>query len=268
MGEYPPTLPNKGNLAGCTLLLAYMKKFLLFGGLGLLLVLGVGYVVVAFYLGSIVKAGVNSFGPKLTQTRVELASATLSPFTGTGTLSGLTVGNPAGWSEGRAFYLGTVHLDVEPKSVFKDVIVINELVIDRPEFNYETKFVSSNIGDLLGNIQKYTGSGGATPAAKDGANKKFIVKKLRFTNGKATVIVGVAALPVALPEIKLNDLGVAEGGLTGGQLSAVVMSDVLKTIVAAATQTRGLTGADGLEKTKEVMQQLGAGVKDLFKKKP
>lgn len=246
-----------------------MKKILLFGGLGVLLVLGVVYVVVAFYLGNIVRAGVNQLGPKITQTRVELASATLSPFTGTGTLSGLTVGNPAGWGDGRAFYLGTVHLDVEPKSVFRDVIVINELTIDQPEFNYDTKFVSSNIGDLLGNIQKYAGSSGEKEqAAKDGAAKKFIVKKLRFTHGKATLGVAGTTLPVPLPEISLDNLGVAEGGLTGGQLSAVVMSDVLKTIVVAATEARGLTGADSLEKTKEAVKQLGNTVKDLFKKKP
>ncbi len=246
-----------------------MKKFLLFGGLGLLLVLGVVYVVVAFYLGNIVKAGVNNLGPKITQTKVELASATLSPFTGTGTLSGLTVGNPAGWGDGRAFYLGTVHLSVEPKTVFHDVVVISELTIDQPEFNYDTKIVSSNIGDLVGNIQKYAGSGAKEPAAKnDGPAKKFIVKKLRFTNGKATLTVGGAALPVPLPEIRLDDLGVAEGGLTGDQLSAVVMTDVLKTIVAAATEKRGLTGADSLEKTKEAAKQLGNSVKDLFKKKP
>lgn len=244
-----------------------MKKFLLFGGLGLLVVVGALYIGVAFFLGSIAKGAVNRLGPKVTQSNVVLESATISPLSGTGTLNGFTVGNPAGWSSTPALHLGRVHLDLDPKSVFGDVIVINELTIDQPEFNYETRLVSSNIGDLLANIEKYTG-GGQEAAKTEGPPKKFIVKRLRFTDGKATIGVAAAALPVPLPEIKLDNLGVQEGGLTGAQLSAVVLRDVLTTIVKAATEARGLTGADSLEKTKEAAKQLGDSVKDLFKKKP
>jgi len=70
-----------------------MKKVLLITVTLLLVLCLVAYVVATFFLGSIVKTGVNKFGPKITQTKVELASAKISP-TGTGTLTGLTVGNP------------------------------------------------------------------------------------------------------------------------------------------------------------------------------
>jgi len=239
----------------------------MFGLVGLLVVVAAVYIGVAFFLGSIVKGTVNRVGPQVTQSNVVLESATISPLSGIGTLNGFTVGNPPGWSSTPAFHLGRVHVDLVPKSVFADVIVINELTIDQPEFNYETRLVSSNINDLLANIQKYAGSG-EKEAAKEGPPKKFIVKQLRFTNGKATLGLGGTALPIPLPEIKLDNLGVAEGGLTGGQLSAVVLGDVLRTIVKAATEARGLTGADSLEKTKEAAKQLGDSVKDLFKKKP
>jgi hypothetical protein len=244
-----------------------MKKFLSLGGLGLLVLLIVGYIGVTYFLGSIVKGGVNRFGPRVTQSKVELVSATISPLSGTGNLGGFTVGNPEGWSGNPALYLGKAHVDLDPKSVFRDVIVINELVIDQPEFNYETRLVSSNIGDLLANIEEYTGRG-EKETTQEGPPKKFIVKKLRFTNGKATIGVGVAALPVPLPEIIMDNLGVAEGGLTGGQLSAAVMRDVLRTIVTAATDARGLTGADSYEKVKEAAKKFGDNVQDLFKKKP
>jgi hypothetical protein len=112
-----------------------MKKLLLILGGGLLLVLVGGYVVGTFFLGSIVRSGVNSFGPKLTQTKVVLAEADISPLTGSGSLRGLAVGNPAGWSEGNAFSLGKVHLDVEPCSIFGDHIDFNEIIIDEPVFN-------------------------------------------------------------------------------------------------------------------------------------
>ncbi len=243
-----------------------MKKFLMVSGLGLLIVVLVGYFVLTYFLGSIVQRSVNTLGPKVTQTKVELAGATLSPLTGTGTLTGFAVGNPAGWSQGNAFFLGTVHLDVEPSSIFKDTIVINELTIDQPEFLYETRLVSSNIKDLMANIEKYTGRGG-NAGDKEGTPKKFIVKKLRFTNGKVTVGIGPTALVVPLPEIKQDDIGTAEGGVSSAQVAAVIARDVLSHVVTAATAAIAEDGGKAtLGKAKETAKQIGDAVKDLFKK--
>lgn len=246
-----------------------MKKALLIIGFGLLALGLVIYLTLAFFLGGIVKAGVNNFGPKLTQTKVELAGAVLSPLSGTGTLTGLAVGNPAGWSDGNAFYLGKVHVDVQPFSVLGDRVVINEITIDQPEFNYETRILSSNIKDLLANIEKFSGSGGKEPTTKSGQPIRFIVKKFRLTNGKATVGIGPTALPVPLPPISLDDLGVAEGGITADQLATAIMRRVLSTVAASTAQAIGEQGGSAtLEKAKEAVRQLGDGVKDLFKKKP
>jgi len=246
-----------------------MKKALLILGGALLVLAFAGYIGVSYFLGDAVKAGVNKLGPQVTQSKVELGSAQLSPLTGTGTLSGLAVGNPSGWSDGRAFYLGRVHLDVAPSSIFKDTIVINELVIDQPEFNYETTLFSSNIKDLLKNVEKYTGPGEQSGGTKQAAAKKFIVKKLRFTNGKATVVVGTTSLVVPLPEIKVDDIGTAEGGVTGARVSAVVMREVLAEVASSAASALSQDGGKAtLEKAKESAKQIGDAVKDLFKKKP
>jgi hypothetical protein len=247
-----------------------MKKAFVVIGLSVVIVALVGYFAVTYFLGGIVKSGVNNFAPKLTQSDVQLAGAQLSPLTGSGTLTGLKVGNPKGWSERDAFYLGKVQLSVEPTSVFRDTIVINELVIDQPEFNYETKIVSSNIQDLLKNIESAVGRGDQV-TDKSGKPKKFIVKKFRLTHAKATVGVGPAALPVPLPEVSLDNLGVQENGITGAQLAGAIMRDVLSKIVSATAgalgQLGGTAGATSLEKTKEAAKQVGDAVKDLFKKK-
>jgi hypothetical protein len=238
-----------------------MKTFLKISLLGVLIVLIAGYFVVAYSMGSVVKTAVNRVGPKMTQSKVELAGARLSPISGSGTLTGLVVGNPAGWSAGNAFSLGQVSLDLEPRSVFEDTIVINEIIIDQPEFNYETKIVASNIQDLLKNIEQYTGAS-KDPAEKEGPPKKFIVKKFRLTNAKATVVAGGTAVPVSLPTISLDNLGVAEGGLTSGQLAAAVMKPVLAEVITVATGAIG-QASGGLS-----VEKVGEAVKGLFKKKP
>lgn len=228
------------------------------------------YLGLTFFLGSVVKAGVNTFGPKLTQTKVALAGANISPLTGSGTLSGLAVANPKGWSEADAFYLGKIHVDVEPFSVLGDHIVINEIIIDQPEFLYETKIVSSNIKDLLKNIEEFTGKGGEEPTTKSGQPIKFVVKKFRLTNGTARLGIGAGAIPLPMPPIALDDIGVKEGGITPDQLADVIMRSVLSDIVSATTQAVGkvgaTTGAAAAEAAKDAAKKTSEGIKNLFGK--
>ncbi len=242
-----------------------MKKILLFT-LGTVVVLALlGYITLQFFLGSIVKAGVNKFGPAITQTKVELKSASLSPLSGTGTLSGLTVGNPAGWTSADAFHLGTVHIDMAPFSVFGDHIVINEIIIDQPEFTYETKIVSSNISDLLANIEKSMGVQSANqPQAKNGKPLKLEVKHFVLRNGRVTLGVGGTAVTMPMPPVELTNVGTAEGGITPAQLSFAVMRSVTTSVVAASTgaltKMSGTSGAAAAEAAK----QAGEALKGLF----
>ncbi|MCX6956717.1 MAG: hypothetical protein NTV51_31710, partial [Verrucomicrobia bacterium] len=158
-----------------------MKKVTIIVG-GLVALLLVAYLCLDVFLGSVVKAGVNSFAPKLTQTKVELSGARISPLSGSGTLSGLVVGNPKGWSDNNLCSLGKIRIDVVPFSILGDHIVVNEIEIDAPEFNYETKIIASNVADLLKNIEAAMGGGkDAAPQAttKSGQPIKFEVKKFR-----------------------------------------------------------------------------------------
>lgn len=249
-----------------------MNKKILFVGGSVVAVALVGYVVATFFLGSIVRKGVTSFGPTLTKTKVELASAAISPFTGSGTLTGLVVGNPEGWSANDAFRLGKVHIDLEPFSIFGDHIVINEIVIDGPEFRYETKIIASNIKDLLKNIEEFTGGGGQAAATKSGKPIKFVVKKFRMANGTAKLGVGPTAIAVPLPPIAIDDLGVSEGGISPDELVGAVMKNVLGSIVAgsakAVFQTGSTLGAGAAEGVSDAAKKAGEGLRNLFGGKP
>jgi hypothetical protein len=246
-----------------------MKKILLIL-LGTVVVLALVIVVGGkFFLGSAIKAGVNEFGPKLTQTKVELASASVSPVSGDGSLAGLYVGNPTGWTSEKAFYLGQVHVNVAPGSLFKDHVVINEILIDQPEFVYETKLVSSNIGELLKNIE--TATGGKKAPASDDKNtrpRKFEVKKFTLRNGKVTVGVGPAATTLSMPAIELTDIGTKEGGITADQLAFTVMRSVTSGVIATSTQsllktvpTMGAAAGDAVKKASEGLQKILGGEK-------
>ncbi len=242
-----------------------MKKILLFGVGSLLVLCVVGYIVLQFFLGGIVKSGVNNFGPRITQTPVLLESASLSPLSGAGTLTGLSVANPEGWSRANAFRLGKVHIDMEPFSVLKDHIVINELIIDQPEFLYETRVVSSNIGDLLKNIEQSMGGGkDAEPKTKDGKPIKMVIKKLSLREGKVSLGMGGTAMTLPMPPINLTDLGTAEGGITPAQVAFAVMRSVTSAIVSASAQAFTKVGGTGGAAAVEGAKQVGNAIKGLF----
>ncbi|HWA86672.1 MAG TPA: hypothetical protein VG710_10645 [Opitutus sp.] len=244
-----------------------MKKKLLITLGALVALLLVAYLCLAFFLGSIVKAGVNAIGPKITGTKMELAGAQISPLDGHGTLSGLAIGNPQGWSNANAFYLGKVHVEMKPFSVFGDHIVVDEIEIDQPEILYETKVVSSNIGDLLKNIETATSSSNAEARTKTGQPLKFEVKHFVMKNGKVTVGVGVAALPLPLPPIELNNLGTNEGGITSSQLAFAVMRSVTTSVISATTQAAGKIGGTMGAAAGDAAKKAGESLKKLFERK-
>lgn len=246
-----------------------MKRIILWiFGAGL--VLGaVALVALTFFLGNVVKAGVNTFGPKLTQTKVELAGASISPLTGSGTLTGLTVANPSGWKNEQAFSLGQIHLRVAPFSILGDHIVIHELLIDAPVFDYETKVVESNISQILSNIESFTGN---TPSAKNGKPVKFEVKKFRLTNGKVSFGVGgIAAVTLPMPELALDDLGTKQGGITPDQLAGAVMKNVAGSVIAVGKEAALKAGAavggvvkDAAKGATDAAKKAVDGIKDIF----
>jgi len=246
-----------------------MKKLLLILVVGLVLI-GAGiYYGLGPVLNSGVLIGVNNLGPKMTQTHVSLADARLSPFSGRGTLTGLVVGNPAGWNAPNAFTLGKIDLKVNLRSLRGDVIEVEEIVIEQPEFVYETRLVSSNLGDLLKAIEAFTG-----PSAPAAANQpdstpakpvKLIVRHFRLVDAKATLGVGPGALPVPLPTIELRDLGLAKGGATPAELSGEVLGQVLGEIAKAAANPANAGTAAG-KGVGEAAKKATTGLKKLFGK--
>lgn len=237
-----------------------LKLFVVLALLGV-----IALVVIGFFLGPIVTKAVNTVGPKITGTKVELDGASIFPLTGSGTLKGLFVGNPEGWESDKAFYLGEVRGSVQPFSILGDHIVINEVFIDGPELVYEKKiFGGSNIDALLKQVEANIGGGKTEPAKtgeKPGKPVKFAIKSLRIQNVKVSMGIGKAMVSVPMPPITITDLGVAEGGITPDQVVAAVLRAVTANIGAATAEAAKKAGGALLDGGKDA----GSAVKDAGK---
>jgi hypothetical protein len=240
-----------------------VKKLLVIGGTvaGLTIVC---LVVASFYLGSIVAKAINTFAPDLMQTKVAVSGASISPFSGEGTLRGFVVRNPKGWSDANLGALSKIHVSVVPRSVFGDHVIIRDIEIDGPEFNYETKVLSSNVNDLLANIERVGGGGSSKTTTKNGKPIKIEVQHFLVRDGVVRLGVGAAAVTIPLPPIELSDIGTKEGGVTPNQMTATVMRSVTGGIVRATTQALAKAGANTGAAAVEGVKDASKSIKGLF----
>lgn len=216
-----------------------MKKKLLYVVVSLGVLVAAALVVVFLSINSIVKKGFNTAAPLLTKVDTRLASVSLSPLSGSGTLEGLFVGNPAGFKTDFAIQAGSLKLAVQPQSLFTDTVVIDELTILAPEITLEGTLHGSNLGKILANLESAAGAGnkasGASPAPSVG--KKLVVRDARIEGGKIHLsMTGLPgnALPVILPAIHLQNLGTPERGLTPAELGEAIMKSLLTDVTKVA----------------------------------
>jgi len=241
-----------------------MKKLLVFLAIAAATLLFVG-IALSFFIGSIAKQGVNKLAPKITGSPVTLESARISPWNGIGTLQGLFVGNPQGWQSDRLAYIEKLHLELDPMSLLSDTIVVENVVLEQPEFVYETKLISSNVKELLAQIEKNIGGPKpGKPAANEGSGKKFAIKRIKLKGAKVTIGIGPAAVTVPMPDLELVDLGTRENGLNASQLALEVTKQIIPRVIEAASgalmTVGGTTGAAAIDGVKKI----GEGIKDIF----
>ncbi len=235
-----------------------------------LVVLAVGLGI--FFLGSIVKAGVEKVGPSVTGVPVKLDSASVSLLGGSSTLKGFVLGNPEGFKSTEAIKVGTVAVAVVPKSIFADKVIIHSIKVEAPEISYELSLKGSNLGKILDNVSSGANqpagetkpAGQPTDKKSSGAGKKLQVDEFVITGARVHFgATGFGSAPVVIPEIRLSNLGQGPDGITPAELTQLVMSALKDAVAKAAAENPGKLGGAATDALKKGASGLG----DLFKKK-
>lgn len=220
----------------------------LFIGLLLLVVIAAAAV---YFLGSSalnkgVKSGVETYGPRVTQTPITLGEANLSIFSGSGVLTNLLVGNPEGFKSQNIFALGEIDLKVDTSTVFGDTIVIDHIIIRSPEISYEQSLRGSNVKQLMDNIEQFTGPQETAETEPDtGAKKQVVIRKLLIED--ATVYVGAMGVgqTVSLPRIEMENIGESGDRMTMAEAVDLVLAKVVQAIGPALSNAGNLLKEGG-----------------------
>ncbi|MFZ0434906.1 MAG: hypothetical protein WAL87_02875 [Chthoniobacterales bacterium] len=234
-----------------------MKKILL-SLVAVVVVLFIGTIgYLYFSLNSLIKKAVETVGPTITRTDVRLASARLSPFSGSGALSGFVIGNPEGYKGPFALKLGSIAVSVDKETLLKDPIVVNSVIIRGPEIALIGTPSGNNLGKLMQNIQS-AGSSSKTKEEKppqEASSKKFVIKEVVISGTK--VHLAASALDqkvnqtISIPDIRLQNIGTAGKGISARDVAMQIITPLIN---AAAKEGINALAKQGLQQ----LQQQGA----------
>lgn len=256
-----------------------MKKLLISLIVLVIIIVGAGYFLLG-NLDNIVKVAIEKFGSEVTQTHVGVGSVKIGLTDGLGSISNLRIGNPKGFKGDDLFHMDNIGVQLNLDKLSKEVIVINQILIDGPSITYELAKGGSNVDAIKKNVNAYAG-GSSDGSDSDGP--KLIIENLIIKNGDIQVLSSMMkgkTLSTKLPAIHVRDIGKDSGGATPAEVAKKVITILTKQVGIAAGKLdlRSLMDEEmlkklGADKLKEVegttvdkLKDIGGGAGDKLKK--
>ncbi|PKD44858.1 hypothetical protein [Rhodohalobacter barkolensis] len=215
-----------------------MSKAIKFGLGGILAILLIGFLVLTLSVDSIVKSGIESVGSEMTGTAVTVERVSISPFSGSGTISGFRVENPEDFGEEYALEIDDFSIELNIRSLFSDEIVVHDIEVTSPSVYVEQKMPENNLRIIMDHIE--------STSSDEASEKALVIEHFIMTNGSAdlyTEVGGERSARVEIAEIELNDIG------RGGERQAVenVIREIADAIVDQSLRAAAQSGAEQIQ---------------------
>jgi hypothetical protein len=237
-----------------------VKRILLLGAGVFVVAVGIALWVGLSQLDTLVAEAIERYGSEITGVPVRVGSVKIELSEGRGSIAGLQVGNPEGFSEAEAFTLGAITLEIDPASVTSSPIVIETLTVAAPKALYEMDAKGrANFDVIRDNVKRYSSASESSksksksePESETGEALRLAISKFRFEDGSVTTDIaalheGVAPQTLKLPSIARDGIGGSEG-LTPGELGAELLASFTKSVRRAAGKAVKSEARRALEK--------------------
>jgi len=256
---------------------------------------GIGVVVIAAVIWFVatmderIRSHIEETATYLAGVPVNIANLEISLVKGTGQISGLTVGNPKGFSEGNAIEMGSILVELNPGAVFGQPLVINKLEFESPVVNLEVNEENySNLQEIVSvsnkqnNVQEKSEQSTnsqeqsvdtseqeskenttdqtdtdskADDPEEEGDDFRMVFRQLNFNNITLNAQRGVDQWTETISEVKLEDVG-QENGIGTRELGITIVRILASRALAQAAQ-RSLT-----DLVEEKVKELGSKLLD------
>lgn len=251
-----------------------MKKIIIFTILILAIAGGAFWFLGSDKLNSIIAEQIEVQGKKFTEQQVTVEKVDMKLLSGAGTINGLILNNPSGYTTTPLFALNEITLDINLESLAGvregKAILIDEIVIDKPEALVEfNESGGSNIQVILDAINKNIPKSSADNGnanANQADTPKIRVKKFVLAGVALRVDLtklGNTTHKKTLPDIHLSNIGGTDG-LPANELGGVMVKKALSAIWKEAKNSQKDIIKDKVkEKAKEKLKEkLGDKLKD------
>lgn len=260
-----------------------LKKIILISAVSIVVLVIIAVVVAGFFLGDIVKAGMETVGPKVTQTSLTVSSVNVSILTGSGGVNGLMLGNPDEYKakSPNAISVGKAAVSVAPFSVLSDKIVIKSVEVRDMEITFQgNPLGANNLTAIQKNVDTFVTSLAGKPDTNAPAQtakktaKKIQVDDFLISGAKVHFVLGGKEIPLPpLPKIHLTNLGQGPDGITPAALIKEVLGQITKetlllVVNAAGDLGKGAEnlGKDAAKATSDSVKKVTKGIGGLFGK--
>lgn len=219
-----------------------MKK-VIYVGIALVVVFAVVLFIGLSNLGPIIKTAVNTYGPEMTKTELNVKDVSISLFSGEAKLKDFYLGNPKGFKSPEAMRVNAIYVNVDEKSLTRDPIVIDRIEVVGPKIIFEKMRGADNFQTILNNVKTSASnskfSSTSKESTKDKAGKKLIIKDFVIIDGKVNMDVDMPtgsniSASASLPEIHLKNLGEKSGGATAEEIFYTVFTRLYDKLVSPA----------------------------------
>jgi hypothetical protein len=244
----------------------YMKKILSIAGVVILVLI----VVVVLFLGQIIKAGIETAGPKIAGVPMSVEKVRVNPLSGKVHVKALVIGNPEGFKTESLMKLGEFNLDMSLASLFTDTILIKKILIDAPEITYEKALRSSNFSTLMDNLapaEEPEKPETEEPKEKKASAKKVVIEDFQLNGAKVHVTLtalGGKKMTLPLPDIQMQNIGKDTGGTNIRDVVSEVFGSIRDAVVKAVASSGDIAG-DALKGAGGMLKDAGGTATDTMK---
>ena len=219
-------------------------------------------------LNSIVKEAIITVGSNSLKTSVKVGAVDIKLTEGEGSVRGLSIANPKGFSQDTMMSVGSIGLALDIQSLSENVYVIKQLFIEEVMFSVEHQnLTETNIQALLANISD-TKSGAAphsTPTTEKREEVRLMIENLRV--GESMIKLNsqkFGAQTLTLPGYTQTHIGDKTMGLTPSQLAETIATTMLTKVKQSVSEKIKQTAKDEVKKNleEETKKKLEAELKN------
>lgn len=247
--------------------MSYGKKSLLLAA-GLLLLIGGFWLF--FMRDSIAAEAIRKYGTAILGVKVSVSRVRTDLASQTVELRGLSIENPPGFNNRYLLRINSVTVSLDVSSLTKDVVLVHELLLLKPEVSFEKLNGRSNLEIVQGNLDRYiadTEKSLGLDAPKNDrymkqSSKKWIIGHVFLKDGMATV----SGINVRLPAIHIRDIGKRSGGASTADATKQVLSALTHNVAGAVGSVVGGAVKEVGGGVKKGVSKIGGKLKKLFGK--